>query len=733
MPYPVGRPGLGRGSRRKRHGFISPVNPWPSTQSTSVSPLTQWLSPCAGRLAGRVFRDTLTSAPSRTCGVPVSSPALVRAGELWVQLRWCDQTGSGQREISDVREGRLRGKPTANVDIVAELEVSRETTTRSHRTRAATISGATVTVLYTALSLLCWQHLVAAGVTTHMYRADVGDVGQRVWFMAWLPFAIAHHTNPFVSTYMFAPHGFNVLANASVLFEAFIFAPITELSSPITSVNIACIAAPVVSALSLYFVLRRYKMSRSVAFVGGLIYGFSPALLQSNGLADFNLTWMFFPPLVAYLIDLMFFRQTGRPVRLGLVLGLLIVVQFFSGQEMLLDCVVVTVPVLALAIVANPRHFSSHVRFALKGTGTALATAGALLIYPIIIYFKGPAHVEALSSKVLPGAALSSLVWPSAATGHNFPQPPLGTPWQHLFDAAFVGPLIVVLALAALFFARRHRVVLLLWAATLWSVALSWGGATRLTGSSPTFSWHAPAWYLSKAIPILKNPGWIRISILTDLLLALLVAITLDGVARSIQLNSGVWRRYLGDITVGGAGVLMVLPLLVGSNVPYTRFEHVVVPDVLRHVPTGKSGSPLTVLMFPASGPFSGTPLVWQAVADFPYRDFEGYAWHPQPDRQTAQVGANPSLLDYIVEHSAEASPSITLNRVQRREFAGAFARYHVRVVVVVSGYPGSEQLTRVYDQIFGPGRRFGDGEIWNSSRSCRVGTSESRAPLCIT
>ena len=75
---------------------------------------------------------------------------------------------------------------------------------------------------------------------------------------------------------------------------------------------------------------------------------------------------MFFPPLAAYLIDLIFFRQTGRPVRLGLVLGLLIVVQFFSGQEILLDCVVVTVPVLALAIVANPRQFSSHVRFASK-------------------------------------------------------------------------------------------------------------------------------------------------------------------------------------------------------------------------------------------------------------------------------------------------------------------------------------------------------------------------------
>ncbi len=511
------------------------------------------------------------------------------------------------------------------------------------------ISGLTVTVLYTGLSLFCWQHLVAAGVTTHMWKADVGDVGQRVWFMAWLPFAIAHHTNPFISTYMFSPHGINVLANASVLFEAFVFAPITELSSPITSVNIACIAAPVISALSLYFVVRRYEMRRSVAFVCGLIYGFSPALLHSNVLADFNLTWMFFPPLAAYLIDLIFFRQTGRPVRLGLVLGLLTAVQYFSGQEILLDCVVVAVPVLALAIVANPRQFSSHVRFALKGTATALATAGALLIYPIIIELTGPAHVGSLVSTVKPGASLPSLVWPSAATGHGLGQPPPGTHWQQLFDLAFIGPLVVALALAALFFARRHRVVLLLWAATLWSIALSWGGATRLTGSSPIFSWHAPAWYLSQAIPILKNPVWIRISILTDLLLALLVAITLDGVTSAIQANDGWWRRHLGDFVVGGAGVLVAIPLLVGSNVPYTGFENVAVPDVLRHVPTGSRGSPATVLMFPASGPFTGTPLAWQAVAGFPYRDFEGYAWHPRPGHETPQVGPTPSVLDYLL------------------------------------------------------------------------------------
>lgn len=437
---------------------------------------------------------------------------------------------------------------------------------------------------------------------------------------------------------------------------------------------------------------------------------------------------MFFPPLAAYLIDRIFFRQTGNPVRLGLVFGLLVVVQFFSGLEILLDVAVVAVPVLILAAVTNPRQITAHVRFAAISTATALATAGAVLIYPLIVYFDGPYHVGSLGQAVRPGAALPSLVWPSAATGHDFFEAPPGTPWQHLFDDTFVGPLVIVLALAALIVARRHRVVLLLWAATLWSVVLSWGGSTRLTGASPPLSWHAPAWYLSAAVPILKNVGWIRLSILTDVLLALLVAITLQALVSAVQVSGVRWRGPLSEFTVVGAGVLMVIPLLAGSNVPYAGFQAVAIPEVLQHIPTGTNGAVPIVLVFPAGSPVSGTSLAWQAVAGFPYRNFEGYAWHPQPGKQAAIAGATSSLPDYLLSSSSETSPSVTVGPKLSREIAVAFTHYGVRFAVVIDGYPGSDQLTRVYDQVFGSSRRYGDGQIWTT---CRAGTPVPQTPAC--
>jgi hypothetical protein len=574
------------------------------------------------------------------------------------------------------------------------------------------VAALVVTSLYTALSLFCWRHLLAAGLATHMYDLNLGDVGQRVWFMGWLPFAIGHHTNPLVSSYMFAPHGFNLLANASVLLQAFLLAPVTVIWSPVASFNVACIAAPVVSALSLYYVLRRYDMHRSVAFVGGLAYGFSPALLRPDQIGDLNLSWMFFPPLAAYLVDRIFFRQTGSPTRWGVAVGLLVVAQFFSGQEVLLDCVVVVVPVLVVAVVANPRQIASHLSFAAKGTATASVTAGLLLAYPLRVYFAGPGHVPSVNSSVSTGAAVSSSVWPSTMTGSGYLQPKPGTSLLHLFDTAFIGPVVVVLALAALAFARRHRVILLLWAAALWCLVLSWGGAFRWTGSTASVAFHSPARVLSSAVPILRNIDWDRISILTDLLLVMLAAITLEKGVATLLASGGRWRTWAAAAVAVVAAAMMTVPLLVASYAPFAPFESVSVPSAVRLLAPTDGGSPPVAVVFPASSPWSGSPLAWQAMAGFPYRDAQGYAWHPKSGSHRATVDP-PGALFYLTADAPTFPKGTVLTAAQRDGIKSALVKNQVTEAVVIDGYAGSAPLTNIYDQVLGPGVHRGDGEFW--------------------
>jgi hypothetical protein len=84
-----------------------------------------------------------------------------------------------------------------------------------------------------------------------------GDAGQGVWCMAWLPFALGHGLDPFISHLQFAPAGVNLLSNTGILFPALLLSPITVTAGPVVAFDVGLLAAPVVSGGCLYFVCRR--------------------------------------------------------------------------------------------------------------------------------------------------------------------------------------------------------------------------------------------------------------------------------------------------------------------------------------------------------------------------------------------------------------------------------------------------------------------------------------------
>jgi hypothetical protein len=569
-------------------------------------------------------------------------------------------------------------------------------------------TGVVVVLGYLAVSLICWQHLLVAGVSNHLYALNLGDVGQGVWFIGWLPFAFGHGLNPFVSHYMFAPKGFNLLTNTNFFLEALLLAPLTAATSPLVSFNVACIAAPVISAGTLYWVLRRYEIGRLAAFAAGLVYGFAPAILQADRIGHFNLTWMFFPPLLVYLLDRIFFRQAGSPLKLGALLGALVIAQFFSSPEILLDCVVVAAPVLAVVIACRPGAIRTHLRFALVASVTAIVLAGAVLAYPLAVYVGGPQHVAYVNASVTPGAGILSPVWPAEPVGTGFLEAPPGTPWTHRFDGGFIGPVVLVAALGALALARRRKVVIVLWGAAVWSFVLSWGSAAGYSGNH-RFGWHAPAFYLARWLPILRNVGWIRLSVLTDCCLAVLAAIGLDEFIRAVSAR----RAAAGRAAAVGLGALACVPVVLASNVPFTGFAAVTTPSVLANLPGGANRSALVADVSPIGGTFSGMPLAWQAQAGYPFESVFGYAWHPAAGSAIGTVDEPTGVLEYIVVKAPVTRPDIVLSAAQRRTFIAAFHGQGIRIAAVVDGYPGSEQLTREYDQLFGPGRHAGDGEYW--------------------
>ena len=206
-------------------------------------------------------------------------------------------------------------------------------------------------------------YLVAAvAVTMWLWRdpasrlvaADPYDSDQFAWFFRYDATAVAHLRLPALSTAgMNAPQGVNLMWNTPMLLPGVLLAPLTLLAGPQASITVLLTAGFAGSALAMFAVTRRWGASGQAAAAAGLVYGFSPALVQSAQGHD-DLQFALLPPLV---IDAVLRLATGRcgpgrraAARSGAWLGLLAAAQVFISEELLFDSAVaaaIAVTVLA--------------------------------------------------------------------------------------------------------------------------------------------------------------------------------------------------------------------------------------------------------------------------------------------------------------------------------------------------------------------------------------------------
>ncbi len=206
------------------------------------------------------------------------------------------------------------------------------------------------------------------------------------------------------STAMHYPGGVNLLANTSVVAIGLLLAPVTWLFGPIASLNVALTLAPTLSAVSMYVLLRRWVTWAPAAFVGGLLYGFSPFILVTLTDAHLMLGMAVVPPLVVACLDELLFRQRRKPVPTGVVLGLLLTVQFFIGTEVLVITVLMgvvgVVLIVAYSAWRRPSELRAHAGYAATGLSAGAAVALLLLVIPAWYALSGPSH---FGSSVWPG------------------------------------------------------------------------------------------------------------------------------------------------------------------------------------------------------------------------------------------------------------------------------------------------------------------------------------------
>ncbi len=263
---------------------------------------------------------------------------------------------------------------------------------RAPATRELLLAAAGFLVLSLVAYLPAWLH----GPSRELAIGSGKDNMFGPWWMQWDAWALVHGANPFYSHFLNAPTGVNLMLNPVTHAVGYLLAPVTLLFGPIASWNVAMTLGIAGNGLAAYVLLRRF-VRWWAAVPGALLYGFGPYVV-AQGLGHINFVIVPVPPLLLWLAYHVVADEDARPVRSGVVVGLLVAVQLLISPEVLAQTAIVVAIGgfiwLALEMRPNARLWPPRLIRLAKAGAAALATALPLVAYPTWMLFDGPQHVR---------------------------------------------------------------------------------------------------------------------------------------------------------------------------------------------------------------------------------------------------------------------------------------------------------------------------------------------------
>jgi len=499
---------------------------------------------------------------------------------------------------------------------------------------------ASATILYLVMSVGLWWGVWTTHPST-VTTCGCGDAARFLWFFEWPAFAFTNSHSLWYSQWLFHPTGINLLNDTSVLAISIILTPVTLLFGPVAAMNVALALAPVLSALAMLAVLRRWVTWTPAAVFGGLVYGFSPFLITELAYNQLNIAFLAIPPLLVLALDELLVRQRRSPYLVGAAVAGLVVVQFFVSTEVLLITALAVAVGVVIAVgwaaVCKPDGWRPKVGHAVRGSVTALVVSVAVLGYPAWFLLRGPAH---LTGPIWSNGAIDQFGNSFTSFWNNSGSAPLagqmlrfggyqGAPMPGL---GYLGAGVLALSVVGTIIWRHDRRILLFAALGLVATAFSLG---------PGYGHWVP-WSVAQHLPWVGNIVEIRFSLVTSLCLAVVGAMVIDrsrawlaarqprrdaassgtgGHGPLIRLGGtrALDRKTVAALAAVAVAVASLVPSVAAlwSNLPLTT-RAVVLPDwyqqVGAHLPPGQ-----VVLSYPA--PFAGvqSSMAWQAVNHMSY------------------------------------------------------------------------------------------------------------------
>lgn len=523
-----------------------------------------------------------------------------------------------------------------------------------------------------------------AAPTTAPNGGGVGDGALFLWFLRWTPHALLEGHNPLLGTHMNVPDGVNLMWNTSLPLPAALMTPVTlRLGLPVTVTTLYTLAL----ALSAWFAsiaFRRYVRSYPAALLGGLVYGFSPAMIAQSS-SHLHLTLgAVLPPLMVLLVDELLVRQRRNPLLVGAGLGALAAAQVLIGEELLAFTGIACAAMLAALLVLYPRHVLGRAGRALLGIGAAALVFAVLAAWPLGFQFLGPQRVVGdIQESSRNGNDLYSFVVPTRIMAVT-PAAALQVSGRFVGRVGelngYLGVPLVGLVLFTVARWWRRGVVRVAFVTAMVMLVLSMGERLHVDGRILEVPM---PWTAMKSLPLVESAVPTRFMLTANLFFGLLLAFFVDQARR--------WAtggRLLAMVLVGAALVALLprVPLRAEPLAPPPFFTGAEV----RRIP---EGSVALVAPFPTAQ--ASRAMAWQAMAGMRYRMPGGYFVGPDANGRPRFGPVGTRLSGWMTKiRLGWRRP--TLVPELRRELVADLVRWRVETVVVGPMDPPATEATMV-------------------------------------
>ncbi len=529
-----------------------------------------------------------------------------------------------------------------------------------------------------AYLILAFLWTLPAWIAPNHLIGNSGDAISYVWNTAWVPFALAHGLNPFYSHYLNAPHGMNNMWPAPTLLWILVVWPFTALVSPSFAYNLIMLIAIATTGTTAFVLFYRFCTRIWLAFIGGVMLAFGPYLSAETNAGHPDLAAVATVLLLLTCAHEALVSQRYAPARLGLAIGVLLVIQTVTSEELLCTTglIILLSCLLTIAFFRNKLHVSwSYLLHTAIYSSPFLFIVAAYVGYQLTL----PGAIRGNNANpYLSGVPLVGFFLPTNNQWLTLPAISAfsGSFWHNSSEmTAYLGIPIILF----IFFALRtqiHKIHLILLVLVMVIAVLMLGPVIPIGN----FNLPGPEKILLLT-PFIGDLLPMRLGIFLDIFTILLFILLLP------QLP--IRKPHLTILV--GIAILSWLPSLPVSTIstpipPY--FTHLEQPTV--------TSSPPTVLVLPyAANEYTDIAMLWQAESRFAFKMPEGYWVRLASGVPGNRYGPPMSWFNYSLYSVWQYGTIPHLNRY-RRHLAYAYLR-HKNISSVVLGPARHETQLRQY------------------------------------